>query len=182
MPSAAASTRPRDFRDVKTGKRIFPLPHPSDVFDVAITHDGRSALTATKGGEGHGAVWFWNLATGKPIHWGMGRYIPGRSAQSPLCMTTWAFPVVKMARSFSGILLGGRQYCWRARIDSLACAAVFRDGRHALTGGKDGRVHYWNLATRKESMQTWAEHHGPIGDISISADGRAPSRAAMITP
>ena len=55
--------------EVATGKQIFEIKHPSEVLAAAISPDGRSAVTATKGlRNSNGHLRRWNMSTGEQIH------------------------------------------------------------------------------------------------------------------
>ena len=87
------------------------------------------------------------------------RALHGRSGRSCHPLERPARPANRQADLAKGVL-------------PFAChMAVLPDGRHCPTGGEDGTVHVWNLATGKQTGQ-WNGHEGPISDIAVSADGR----------
>ncbi len=49
--------------------------------------------------------------------------------------------------------------------------SFFPDGRRAASGGRDPRVHVWNLDTGKE-LAAWPGHEKMITGLAVSADGR----------
>jgi WD40 repeat protein len=51
--------------DLKTGKELLLMRHPGGVYDVAVTRDGKRALSA---GYGDNTVRLWDLETGKELH------------------------------------------------------------------------------------------------------------------
>src|SRR5436853_179279 len=56
--------------------------------------------------------------------------------------------------------------------DGPVLAVVFRpDGRTALSGGLDGTIREWDLASGRERRQLLG-HTGPVSGLALSADGR----------
>jgi WD40 repeat protein len=49
-------------------------------------------------------------------------------------------------------------------------AAFDPESRSLVTTGNDGRIRFWNLATRKEAL-TLQHSDGPGGDLAFSPDG-----------
>ncbi len=160
--------------EVRSGnQRLDPLRHPSEVLDVAISPDSRTALTATHGRPNtNGIVRLWSLETGATI-------FPHLSSHAG------AVQVVTFVTNTQGLSGGhdGHAALWDLETGELIgslgadkgyvrshALAVFPDGDHAITGGEDGFVHVWNLATRDQDRQ-WKAHDGPVSGISISADG-----------
>jgi eukaryotic-like serine/threonine-protein kinase len=163
------------FWEVNTGREIHPpFLQSSDILDVSITPDGRFALTATKGASSHGALWLLNLVTGKIVRRGMGAYHAG-AVRAVACLRN---DLALSAGEDGQVILWDIEH--RGQVRNLGsreglvwhAMAVSRDGRQALTGGKDGLVHHWNLATGLETTKRWGGHQGPISDIAISADSR----------
>ena len=52
----------------------------------------------------------------------------------------------------------------------VAAVAVAADGTGAVSGGRDGTVRVWDLATGQQQAQLTG-HHGPAMAVAVTADG-----------
>jgi WD40 repeat protein len=61
--------------------------------------------------------------------------------------------------------------CRELPLDRLTCAVLSTDGAQLLSGGKDGSVRLWDLASGTEMVRCEG-HRNPITCLAFSADGR----------
>jgi len=161
--------------NIKTGDEISAARHPAEVFDAALSGDGRFAWTCTKAMPNtNGAVRFWNMGTFTPkVVFGSDRAHTG---------SINAVALFGDGRALSGGH-DGRVVLWnlatgkRGRLIGQQKGSIhphgvafFPRGFRAATGGADGLVHIWNLG-RGEEVATWEGHRGAISSIAISANG-----------
>jgi hypothetical protein len=60
------------------------------------------------------------------------------------------------------------------------CCRASPDGRQLASGGEDGRIHLWEMATGKE-RRTLTGHRGGICSLSFSTDGKSLASASADT-
>jgi WD40 repeat protein len=161
--------------NIRTGGEISAAHHPSDVFDAALSGDGRFALTCTKGvARRNGAVRLWNMSTSTAkLVFGSDRWRVG---------SINAVALFGNGRALSGGQ-DGQLVLWNLNTGTRVRKAgqqkdyihshgiaFFPRGVRAATGGGDGLVHIWDLG-RGEEVATWEGHRGAISSIAISRDG-----------
>jgi WD40 repeat protein len=161
--------------DIRTGKEMKRLEHPSEVLDVAMSPDGLFALTGTKGRPGtNGAIRVWNLSARKPAF---------KLLESAHVGAVHALALFPDGRALSGGH-DGRVVLWNLnaglRLQTLGqqqgfihahALAFFPRGGRGASGGKDRLVHIWNLAQGRETA-TWEGHRAAITSLCVSADGQ----------
>lgn len=145
--------------------------HTSTVVSVAVTADGRFALS----GDGP-TVRIWDLATGSCLHTlqghpvGMGySKVVGSVAvtadrRSPLTGQTEG--TVRVWELATGRCL----HTLQDHTGSVTSVAVTVDGALALSGGGDGTVRVWELSTGR-CLRTLEAHIGWVQAVAVSADG-----------
>jgi WD40 repeat protein len=143
-----------------------PREAPGEFQNLAITPDGRHAVTGSTGG----AVCVWDISTGKVV----------RNFDQQLGT------VYGIAASPQGnqVLTGGRGMTARLwdlstgdELLQMPChkswvrsVAISPDGKRALTGSYDMTVRLWNVETGQE-LQAYTGHRGWIGSAKFSPDG-----------
>lgn len=68
-------------------------------------------------------------------------------------------------------VLGATNGAYRGHQGEVICIVFAPDSRHALSGGKDGVVRYFDSRTWREVHQ-WNSHKGPIHALAFSPDGK----------
>jgi WD40 repeat protein len=171
--------------DIAGGKEIKQLTGHGEgdaagaVFAVAISADGRTALSCTMGIGRQSEAILWDLASGKAV----------RRAESPV---TGSYFCVALAADGSHGLIGGslsesadtavsrvqiisRDVGSRIRhadfdqLDAVQAVAIAPDGRQALAAGKAIRL--IDLGTLKE-IRRLSGHASTVTSLAFSADGR----------
>ncbi len=150
-----------------------PREAPGEFFDVAVTPDGKLAIT---GGTG-GAVCVWNIATGKLVR--------------TFDKHTDTVYAVAVSADGKQALTGGRDQVGRLwdiatgqellRLPNhrsyIRSVAISPDGTRALTAGLDQVVRLWDLEnaeeirTIKSAAWVWSVAFAPSGDVAAAASG-----------
>ena len=143
---------------------------PGHRFRLAVTNDGRFAISVLK----DGSVVFWDVAAGKevsrlekwgPVH-GVAIANDGRraviSARLPFGM-----PAIIVWEPQTGKILRGL----KGHDKFARGVAISGDGRFAATASEDTTVKIWNLETG-EVMRTLEGHGAAVSDAAISANGK----------
>lgn len=141
--------------------------HGGPVKGVAVSADGRSALTASF----DYAAGLWRLGDGSLVRWLDGHTAAVNAAAfhpdgERVLSAGDDFDLIVWERATGAIM--HRFEGHRGKILSLA---IGPDGRLAATAGWDGTVGLWNLETLTPAG--WLEGHGAnVNDVAFSADGR----------
>jgi WD40 repeat protein len=144
------------------------------LWSLAMSPDGRTALSDSGDNIGEASMILWNLETGQELRTfsrpdqpeGAGvsgiAYLPdGRSAiscEGDGVLVEWDLETGQEIRRL------GRHSSLRTRV------VVAPDGRLALTSGMDGTLTLWDLESG-ETIRRWGGH-GAIFDIALAPDGR----------
>ena len=146
--------------DLATGRPLHILAgHDGPVLTVAVSADGSRAVS----GDGDGTVRVWDLATGRPLHILAGhdgsvltvavsadgsRAVSGGGDRT---VRVWDLAVGKQITPVRQRLARQRLTDRFARSTShdrgVTTVAVSVDGSRVVSGGHDGTVRVWNLAT-----------------------------------
>ena len=140
--------------------------HERAVWSVAVSPDGRHAVTGSE----DGTAVVWDLATGRQLckfagHWGEvcsvvsldGRHAVTGSGNHTAVV--WDLATGQRLRELAG------------HGDWVTSVAVSPDGRHAVTGSEDGTAVVWDLATGQR-LRELAGHRGEVRSVAMSPDGR----------
>jgi WD40 repeat protein len=142
--------------------------HGSVVWGVALSADGRRALTSW---DGDGDVRLWDVETGKELRrfvghdsgvWAVAFSPDGRRAltgSGDRTVRLWDVNTGKELRRLEG-------HTWDVR-----SVAYSPDGRRALSGSFDKTVRLWDLETGKE-LRRFKGHANSVIGIAFSPDGR----------
>lgn len=135
--------------------------------DIAITPDGRFAITSTQ----DGALKVWDIERGQLVRVLEG-HVPGvaeialapdgRSAISASLGGTLEVWDISSGRVLRTIETGTR---------GLFAVAVTPDGRHAITASF-GALHVWELASG-QAIRTLTGHQGTVQAVAVTPDGRS---------
>jgi len=140
----------------------------SDVFQVAISPDGRRALSGLMVDQ---SVRLWDLATGREIRRFEGHMMPvlsvaftpdgrmGLSGAVDSIIILWDLETGEEIRR----LIGHEGGIW--------ALAVSPDGRTALSGADDREVIWWNLETGEE-IHRFSGHNETVSGVAFSPDGQ----------
>lgn len=154
--------------DVETGSELLCCKgHGSMVTAVAFSPDGRSVLSASRGG----SLCLWNADTGKPIQvikrlsvpvWSVAYVSSGRvlSASDDNQLRLWdAYARERLVR-----------YTGHAR--AVMSVAVAPHGRHAVSGGYDNAVIVWDVDSGMP-LRRFNGHSQGVLSVAFSADGNS---------
>jgi WD40 repeat protein len=136
--------------------------HSDRVFSVAISPDGQRALSASF----DGTIRLWNVESGTELWRVRGHSMAVRFSGDGqrILAGDGSIRVMdasngKVVRTFKGDTMA---------IQTLAFAP---DGRHAISGGQDRTLKFWDIETGKLAFSS-PQRDTSINDIAISADGR----------
>jgi len=151
--------------------------HEAAVRAVALTPDGRLAVSAAE----DGALHVWDVAAGRPLHrlrvddpearWGHGAAIlPGGrqcvGATSDAFLTVWDLERGAAVRVLERPLAEGQS----RRGSVVRAVAVTPDGRHAITAAGDGRLTVWDVESG-EAARTLEGHVGVVRAVAVTPEG-----------
>src|SRR5262249_7443703 len=150
--------------DLQTGQEVRLRGHPLRIRDVALSADGRQALTCSN----DRTVRLWDTRTGRARGvFGSFRGMPsgvrftadGRQAltTAPNAMALWDLATGQLVREFSP--------------HPVLRAEILPDGKRALSFGGDGVLRVWDLRTGKEVKQ-FKVSDGPVAHVGLTADSR----------
>jgi eukaryotic-like serine/threonine-protein kinase len=152
------------------GGRLSPLTgiwsHPSEVWAVAFSSDGKTAVT----GCADGATRLWEVATGQKRGTLTGHQGPVRAvAFSPDGKTVLTGSEDGTARLWNAAT--GEKIGQPLRHDDLVCAVAFSpDGRTVLTGSWDNTARLWQANTGK--FITRLSHEKRVFAVAFHPDGK----------
>jgi WD40 repeat protein len=151
----------------RRGRRLDPFGHYRLVSAVAVSADGRRAVS----GDGGGTMRVWDLDTGRQQgtlrghdHWvsAVAVSADGRRAVSggrDGTVRVWDLDTGEQLHTLAG------HDRW------VRAVAVSADGRRAVSGGGDGTVRVWDLDTGRQ-QGTLRGHDHWVSAVAVSADGR----------
>lgn len=144
-----------------------PIHHTETVLTVTFSRDGRSLITAG----GDGLVRQWDVENGRSL----GEPFPHDDAVRVVCFHPQDNDLLLTASD------DGSARLWNVRTRQLQAklnhggpiwvARFTPDGRSVLTGGRDGKVRVWELATGKEIERT-LQHSAWVRALAISPSNR----------
>lgn len=155
--------------DVKSASELRVLKgHTAEITAVALTPNGRRAVTASK----DGTLIVWDLATGERVrtlagHEGGviavvvtpdGRFAVSAGDERDPTLRVWDLDSGEQVNRFSG------------HVGAVTAVAVSQDGRLAVSASEDKTVKVWDLVSRA-LLRTIEGHTDPIWDVAITPDG-----------
>jgi WD40 repeat protein len=165
--------------DIPSGRRLRAFKgYTGFVSAIAISPNGRYCLS---GGD-DGRLIFWDLQTGRIVHDVLrgggitaeikaaaitpdGRFgLTGGGVDAPLQL--WDLQTGRLALRFEGEKIGSLNL-----VPFVFSAAIFPDGRKAITGGSDDILYLWDLKTGKQ-LRKITGNTSAIGALALSPDGR----------
>jgi len=141
--------------------------HTDTVYAVAVSPDGRTALT----GSGDRTLILWNLSTGQAIRSFTGHYDSvnsvafspdGKTALSgsdDQTLILWDLATGQLIRRFQG------------HTEAVTSVAFSPDGKQALSGSADDTLILWDLAAG-QAIRQFRLHGGPVESVAFSPDGK----------
>jgi WD40 repeat protein len=159
---------------IRSPIRVF-VGHTGPVRSVALSPDGRYALSGGGLQQGDRTMRLWDVATGKEFRQFMGHTGPiqsvafspdGRQALSGCrdhLIRLWDVESGKLVRVFAGQLFAGHT-------DVVNSVTFSPDGRLALSGSFDKTLRLWDVASGKE-LRTFAGHTMRVLQVAFSPDG-----------
>jgi WD40 repeat protein len=158
------------FWDIASGEKTRQFrAHSSPIVGLALSRDGRTLATSCNDSNiGNHTVRLWETATGKPLarypvpEAGIARVIFSPDGRR-VATASWE-GALHLWEAASGKLL--------RRWDQFGSPAFTADGKTLLFGGwEDGKIHFLDLATDKETRQFEAHAKG-VWEMSLSRDGK----------
>ncbi|HEY6345986.1 MAG TPA: NB-ARC domain-containing protein [Bryobacteraceae bacterium] len=140
--------------------------HADDVYGVAVTPDGRKAVSASK----DETLKVWDLETGRALRtleghsapvWGVAVTPDGQwavSASWDKTLKVWDLETGRALRTLEG------------HSDQVFGVAVTPDGRRAVSGSQDGTLKMWDLETGRE-LWTRKGHSDCVTGVAVALDG-----------
>jgi len=166
--SISAGKKQGHTNDQSTGGVLCTMAgHNSNVFDCALSPDGRYLATASR----DGTVRQWNANTGELLHtWEQrtgemyccayspdgGRLVSGGEDKLTMIHDTTTYEHL-------GTLYGHR--------DAVMCLSYSPDGSKILTGSKDGTLKLWD-ANRRRKLATYCGHEKTVRCCGFSPDSK----------
>lgn len=158
--------------DAETGHLLHSLQSasykPAQIFDIAVSPDGRWAVTTQKGVDG---PMVWDLKEGKTLRQFKER-AGGKPSFSPDGQLVMA------------VTLGGEVYIWEIETgilrETLVTGADLTSARFlpresgflALTGGSDSVLRLWSEDNKGLPVKFFTDHKSDVNNIDVSPDGR----------
>jgi WD40 repeat protein len=138
--------------------------HASEVFAVALSVDGRHAVSGSEDG-----LRWWDVELGRCLHTKSGNAnIRGLALSSDgrHALKRWSYGL-----SWRD-LESGRDLGLEGHPGGVRTAALAVDGRHALSGSDDGTLRWWDLEESNRCLRTLEGHTGSVTAVALSSDGR----------
>ena len=141
--------------------------HSADVVSVAVTRDGRRAVSASV----DQTLKVWDLESGERLRtleghrgrvWSVALTEDGRravSASDDKTLKVWDLESGQALRTLEGNSGG------------VGSVALTRDGRRAVSGSHDGTLKVWDLESG-EALRTLEGHSDAVGSVALTGDGR----------
>jgi WD40 repeat protein/tRNA A-37 threonylcarbamoyl transferase component Bud32 len=154
--------------DAPIGRKLYTLPgHAAPVTSIAVSRDGRTALT----GSADKTLKLWDLTTRRDTQTLTGHTGPVRavalssdahlavSASDDGAVRLWDIATAKELHTFTG------------HQGPVRSVAISPDVHWAVSGGADKTVRVWDLAG-KRAARTLSEHLLAVNAVTFSTDGR----------
>ena len=145
--------------------------HTDGVITVAVSPDGRRALSGAWGGQADHTVRLWDLATAKEIHQleGHTHGITG-VAFSPDGKRALSAGLDTTVRLWD-LECGKELKCLKGHKAEAFAVAFTPDGKSAVSGAHEEPIHVWDLE-KGEIRRTLRGHTGAARSLAFSPDGR----------
>ena len=162
-----SNTISKDIDNFKIKKPFVQLGHSGYVLSIAISSDGKYALSGSK----DKTLRYWDLQTGKAI-----KVLKGhKSSVSSVAIS----PDGKYALSGSwdealrywDLQTGKTINILKGHTSGVKSVVISPDGRYALSGSWDKTLRYWDLQTGK-TIKVLKGHTDSVLSVAISPDGR----------
>ncbi len=162
--------------DVAIEHNLFTL-RAKAINSVALSADGRSAISTTSNGEDEPIIW--DVVMGRKIctiH-GHGDYIKGiaLSADGGVAVTASADKTLKVWN----VVTGGEMCTLQGHSDMVNDVALSADGRLAVSASEDKTLKVWLISallnsdtTRWRELRALAGHNDYVNHVALSADGQ----------
>jgi WD40 repeat protein len=164
--------------DIASGRELRSFTgHTNLVWSVAISADGRTALSSSK----DETLKLWDIASGRELHsfkghtdnvYSVAISPDGRTALSGSCderdknlyctkglLKLWDIASGRELRSFTG------------HTNLVWSVAISPNGRAALSASEDHTLKLWDIASGRE-LRSFTGHTRPVRSVAISPDGR----------
>ena len=156
--------------DVATGQELKRLRPGDDILSVAFAPDGKTLVVRSP----RGRAGVWVLATGREAeHWltREGRLVATAFAPDgkAIALCRNEEPIVYLCDAATGKEL--RRFEGHVGPEGATCVAFSADGKRLVSGGCDGVVQAWDVATGRPAGPTGGTH-GFVGPVAFSGDGK----------
>jgi RNA polymerase sigma factor (sigma-70 family) len=165
------------FWDVATGQEVHNLHGPNArITDFAFSPDGKRLVSlyydqASAAPGADGAVWFWDLETGKRLRkLGVPKCRLDTLAWSPDGRTLAAAGDDKLIHLWE-VATGRERTACAGHTDWIAAVRFSPDGHMLVSTSHDATVRLWEVATGRE-RRCLRGHEGYVWDADFSRDGR----------
>jgi WD40 repeat protein len=145
--------------------------HTGHVRNVAVSPDGRLALSASGFPEGDRTLRLWDVTAGKEVRQFQGHagqvYAVAFSPDGRRALSGGADRTLRLWDVASGWQL----QVFRGHTDFVNCLAFSPDGGFALSGSWDGSLRLWNATSGLQVRQFQGQTKG-VHEVAFSPDGR----------